>query len=59
MSVTSYLGSGTFVGNEFSNNPFFSQAISLAPIFAIDENLSLTGGFSVECEYTEPDSSTR
>ena len=34
-SLTSYVGSGTFVANEFSDDPLFTQALSLSPRFTL------------------------
>lgn len=53
-SLISYVGSGTFVSNPYSDDPLFSQALSLHPRFALSRELSAAAGFTLECEFTEP-----
>ncbi len=55
LSLRTSVGSGTFVTNEFSDNPFVSQTLSLRPNFRLTSGLSANASFSLECEYTQPD----
>lgn len=55
LSLTSYVGSGTFVANEFSDDPLFAQALSFEPRFGIAEGYSAAAHFGLECELTTPD----
>ncbi len=55
LSLRTSVGSGTLVRNEFSNNPFVSQTLSVRPNFRVTSGLSANASFSLECEYTQPD----
>lgn len=55
--LSTFLGSGTFVANEFSNNPYFSQSLSVLPRFRLARAQSLRLFWSLEWEYTEPNNS--
>lgn len=53
-SLTTAIGTGSFVSNEYSDDPYLSQALALEPRFRINELLFASARFDVECEYTEP-----
>jgi hypothetical protein len=60
VSLTSAIGTGSFVSSEFSDDPYFSQSLALEPRFLLAEQLFFGARFDMECELTEPNSpSTR
>jgi hypothetical protein len=54
-SLSTYVGTGTFVRGEFSDNPYFSEELALEPRFRLAPHLSARALLNVECELSEPD----
>lgn len=57
-ALSTYMGSGTFVLDNYSNNPFVSQELLLRPRLWVGEQQNLQLLWLLECEYTEPDGQT-
>ncbi|MFH1130884.1 MAG: hypothetical protein V1754_06080 [Pseudomonadota bacterium] len=56
--VTTYMGSGSFIDNGYSDNPYVSGELFLYPRFKLDKNMDLRGYWVAECEFTQPDNPT-
>lgn len=48
------LGVGTFVTNDYSDDPYFAQSLRLVPTYGLTENTSAQVDWTLTWEYTEP-----
>jgi hypothetical protein len=53
--LTTYLGSGTFITREHSDNPYSSLELLLYPRFRLTPKIDLRAYWILECELTQPD----
>jgi hypothetical protein len=54
VSLSTSIGSGTFVLDDYSNDPYVSQEIFLRPRFWLTKNQNVQLLWLMECEYTAP-----
>ena len=57
-TVTTQVGQGTFVSNEYARNPYLDWSLDLAPAYQLDEATSFSAQLSVTQELTNSDSAT-
>ena len=55
IATTTSVGIGSFVANEFSDNPHVTQTFDFRPRFLVGPAQTVRLRWVLECEYTEPD----
>lgn len=58
LSLSNEVGSGTFVENDYSDDPYFGQSLSISPKYQLVDKVSASASWSLGWELTMPGNST-